>query len=799
MNRWWLEQQRRFWWKESRESIVFIGLAWVVIIFLMIGLGIPKSGESFSRYLWGSEFHSGATAILLFIAICLGVTAYAVEEESETITPLLAKPIRLNDIFATKLGVRLGWLFASMLLLGLIEIWTGAWPIEWRIPSPVMFERWLSGVMLCVMGLGLGLYFGKTLGRQTSALVASGMVFLAGFIYLTMSPLGFLFEGPEGVDGKDYYWIRDILLPGLTGTIAIIAALYAPLGEPGFMARRKTIVGTLAITLYALILWSFTIVPPDKQWYRPEVYRQHLVARTGSPEAGIDVLIDRYLEFVNPDIADQPELVAEGMIKEVSIRNARTGYDYEFYGGIYGSMGNSLLGLPLLQYGPSIQRVKLVNTSSDLERIVSEHRNPDWFSRCLELAQDRSRTILQRLTAIHLVGVINNPDHTETLASLLTDPSDQVQFMAALMLYGREDPRGIERIQAILSDGEHEELMIHFATRTWPWRLDLGEAFGDLMRDLAVSEQYNGYRRAGRGWLQKYGTVADADLVRRSLWLGQRNNYRDPWEPERTPDDIEILLYLKSWGAENYLDQLWQHASAAVAEVEAILSVIEEIPERDRSSRTRRNRLTDADRWALSRWNTSRRESADYLLQLIREGESDAVAVWRHLRSVLSRDQFNYVYRYYGDYILAELPALGEYGFQVLQEVATDRREPIRFRFQANLMLAYYGYEEYHERVFQMLEIYKLHKDFYYGSTIRRAAEIMVARGHQRYVEIVIDYWWNEFQNDRVGFDAFGGTSFGTIAHLEELTGKNYGWDVRAWKKWWDREGMHIAAAGNNN
>jgi len=326
MNRWWLEQRRKLWWKEARECWLYLGLGWFVIVALMVGIPVQDSfSGTLDLYLWGVEVHSGAIAILLFISLCLGVTAYAVEAEYETLTPLLAKPIPLNDLYATKLGVRLGLLFVSVVLLGVIELWTGAWPIEWRIPSPVIFERWASGLMICAMGLGLGIYFGKTLGRQTSAILASGLVFLVGYVYLTLSPLNFMFQGDEE---HNFYWIRGILLPGLTAIVAMTAAAFARIGEPGFMARRKGLITTIALGLYALLFWSMTIVPPGKAWIRPKLYRQYLEIRFGSPQAGVDILLDRYIANNQHLVDDTPEVKAMWILRDVDIHNAPVDYKY---------------------------------------------------------------------------------------------------------------------------------------------------------------------------------------------------------------------------------------------------------------------------------------------------------------------------------------------------------------------------------------------------------------------------------------------------------------------------------------
>ena len=91
---------------------------------------VPEEGEAQTPAGEAGRCWSCRNWWKIAIAVVLGVTAYALEEEYETITPLLARPIPINDIFATKLGIRLGLLFLSMIVIALIEFWTGAWPIE---------------------------------------------------------------------------------------------------------------------------------------------------------------------------------------------------------------------------------------------------------------------------------------------------------------------------------------------------------------------------------------------------------------------------------------------------------------------------------------------------------------------------------------------------------------------------------------------------------------------------------------------------------------------------------------------
>ncbi len=792
MNRWLLEQRTKLWWKEARECWLYLGVGWFVIVALMVGIRVPDG--SIGMYLWGIEVHSGAMAILLFVSLCLGVTAYAVETEYETLTPLLAKPIPLNDIFATKLGVRLGLLFLSMVLLGAVELWTGAWPIVWRIPSPVVFERWASGLMICAMGLGLGLYFGKTLGRQTSAILASGLVFLVGYVYLTLSPLNFIFEG----DGeRNFYWIRGILLPGLTATVAITAAVFARIGEPGFMARRKGLLTTIAMGLYAFLFWSMTIVPPGSAWIRPELYRQYLEIRFGSPRASVDILLDRYIAGNSHLTEDSPEVQAIWVLKDVDIRNVSVDYYYYYYNlDRFEYEGRRTLGIPNPPASPR-EVVMYVRGETTIERMAAENRKPAWIAECLAQVRDPSGSDLQKMTAIRLAGVAGHPEHTEAIAAFLQDPSEHVQLMAALMLFGRDDPRGMPHLTEILTNGRHPDLLSYYATRSSQWRVVLDEGEEDLYRTWAVSPDYHGWRRAGRNWLRVNGTVADADLVRRSIWLGRRNWYIDVG---LTPDDMDILPYLKSWDAPDYLDQLWEVAREHLEEMDTLYPRVEEIPPSVKRSRyyARRSRFR-ADDWnILNNWSSARSAFLNYCTQLIREGETEAVELWLDRRTLLlsgtSAYDYSYLYRSFGDDIIGLLPSFGDYGFQLLHEIVANRRETSRARFQAALILAWHGESRYHAEAFRILETFHDHPEFYTDRDLQNVALLMLAEGNPRYAGLIIDFWWDSFEQGSGGYRYWGGMTIETIDILEKVTGQNFDWDLKAWHKWWEREGMHIAA-----
>lgn len=788
MNRWWLEQRRKLWWKEVRETWSFLALGWIVIFALLWKFPFQ---EGAAAYIWGIGYHSGAVAILLFVAICLGVTAYAVEEEYETLYPLLAKPISLNDIFATKYGVRLGLLFVSMIILGLLELWTGAWPIKWNIPSPVIFERWVGGLSLLVMGLGLGIYFGKTLGRQTPALLASAMIFVVGYVLLVLSPLSLIFETD---DTFRYLWIRDVVFPIATGVIATMAAIRATPGEPGFLTRQKSMTGTVMLGLYAFLLWSFLIVPPQLGWRDTSRYQDHAAVRLGGPRAGLNALVNRFIKLEAGPEEDEPDEIAIRMIKEVTL-SWPSSYisSYSIYWG-YDLLGQRQRGYTLATM-PDNEGPRILS-DTDVERMAVEHRNPRWITACLELVRDGSLPLLNRMAAIHLAGVAGDAANTEAIAGFLHDPSEHIRIMSALMLIGREDPRGMDVLRNHVMDGSHNDLRDHFALRAQRWRLDLGPDLDDLMREWVLSAEMRGSRSVGQMWLKEYGSVADMDLVRQSEWLDLSASRRK----RESPEAVDILSYLEAWDTDYYRRELHQALADSLEKIEALYPQVMTIPASVRNDYRRWRHLGESDQRNINRFNSLTNRTADYLLEkLILEDDVEAAETWLRIRRMKAEIGVQY-WRYRGDPIIGHLPRLGEPGYQALREVVADRDESPSIRFQASLVLAFHGHSEYHNEAFRILDIYRGHSEFFEQYSILGAFQVLLEQGNLRYAGPIIEANWEEIQHHGEPFRRRYVRTWDhrMVETMERATGQSFGWNLKAWHKWWEREGMHIAATGND-
>jgi len=782
MTGWWQERATKLWWKELRESYAVLVLGWIITLATL-----AKLPSSTSRYVWGIDFHNTAMAILFFVALVLGVTAYAVEEEYETLEPLMAKPIPPNDILATKLGVRLGLLFFSAIVVGIIELLTGAWPVEFSIPSRIVFERWLGGLMLLVFGLGLGLYFGKILGRQITGLLSAILVFAAGWVLLELSPLSFLFEGESG---QKIYWIKIILLPGLAGTITILASIRARPGAVGLLARPA--VAAIALAGYALIFWSLTIVPPGDAWQNGQLYRLHWTVRFAGPEAGLDALVDRFIHQKAGNIRDDPDSISVVMILHTNISPSGLTYPTERIGD------SNLLGLRG-RVVRTYRRRDTISPHTDIEILAAEYRSERWIARCLDIARQPGYSEHHKLIALHLAGRASHAEHTESIASFLDTPSLNVRLMAAYMLAAREDQRGEEVLKAILPRIESMELIKKIAYLTSSIGIDTGPEFATLMRRWIVSEgPYDRrLRSAARYWYRKNGSMEDVDLIRRSLWL-------DRWPPLKeatTPEDIPVWDYMKEWNAPGFIDELHRQATRTISKLRDVYQEAHIILLKNYQLRTADEKLK------VRRYNTLTSSLYRIIRELAEQLDPGFIELWEEYRQL----------RYYDDrYLFAVplityLPWMGEPGIQELRSVVENTKVRIYTRFQAALLLAYHGYREFDGVALRFFELYRETDRF--DGYFRRgdpwsAFLAMVEKGNLIYAGPIIETAWNVFENrGRVRFRSImgyryvrTGTSIWnniTAQVLEEATGKKYGWNLKAWKAWWDREGKNISS-GNN-
>jgi len=804
--RWWTERRSKLWWKEVREIWPVIGLGWLVIAAMLTKL--PTIKNMSDAYVWGIDFNITAIAILFFVALVLGVTAYAVEDEYETLEPLLAKPISPDDILATKLGTRLGLLFLSWIAVGAVELWAGGWPIEYRVPSPWGFERWLSGLAMLIMGLGLGFYFGKITGRQITGLMSALLVVAAGWALLLLSPIAFLFEADEA---RDPNWIRAILIPGIAGTAVILMSIRA--GRSGRGNMTRPVVAVLTLIGYALVFWSFTVVSPRDAWKSKEAYQAHWTARFSGPERVIDVLLDRYRDEVPRRqwrlSVNNPDSLALSILGDTYLYRERI-YESEREFIPRSALLVGFENTRVFQYTTEIT----INDFTSVENQVVEKRSPRFIERCLETVRIPSHSLHHRLIALHLAGVADDPAHTDLIASFLDDPSLYVRIMSATILTARGDPRGEETLVGMLptlhlepiQDADYLQRLV--ARKISDLALDLGPEFEAVAREWALQQDvaWDYWSRSlAQIWLRKYGTMDDADLVRQSLLLRYSGNrYSGIFEPE----DIDILDYLEDWGLpeHDYREALYRQAVRYRSQVESMREEVNRIDEKRQSTlseRRFRNRYVNLRSWL---------ESS--LSEMTRRGDVRVLDLWRESRHLLRQ--------YYSGSIpvLISLPALGEPGFTRLREIVADPAERIPVRFNAALILAYHGFREYDTEVLRYYNLYRHADDeisdfFSYGSVLN-AFLVMAHEGHPGYIGPIMDeatsfyesrnnrstrsrsfYRWGWMDSSRIIGSPLWNDRI--IEILKQISGEDYGWDIMAWKKWWEREGIHMAASGSNN
>ena len=784
MMRWWHERWRKLWWKEFRESYAVVGLGWVII--LIYSYKMPA--ELSSRYTWGMDLHMTATAILLFVAMVLGVTAYAVEEEYETLEPLMAKPITADDITATKLGVRLGLLFFSYLALAVIELLTGAWPIKYGIPHPAIFERWVGGLMIMIFGCGLGFYFGKVLGKQITGLLSACLVFAAGWVLLELSPLSFAFEG-EG--GEKIYWIKIILLPALGAIITILASIRARPGAGGPLSRPAT--AALALAGYALISWSLSVVPPSNAWLTPENYSAEWTARFGSPEAALQVLLDRFVDEDVPEMAeDDPDSISRTMLMNTTVypasrvaRTERTGYS-----NLLGLQGRIVIIRPDGERIPSL---------SKLERRVTSYRSADWISRCLEIALQPGHSELHQLTALHLAGLAGHPESSAAISPYLDSPSLYVKLMSAYMLLALDDPRGPDALKSLINQIESETVMRSVAHLASNVSIDFGPEFRSLMQEWLTRTGQNGrwFRDAARFWYRRNGSAEDLDIIRQSLQI----DWLETYSQSLITDDWRIWQYLKDWNAPGLLDELHRQMRIGLDYLKESYQEIQLI------SFKGYRRRTDEERGKINRYNLLTRSLRTIITELGEQYDPAVIELWEEFWPMAYH---TWEHPRLIPYITS-LPGMGEIGFQKLRGIVDDTRLRIYLRFQAALILSYHGYSDYDSIALRFFELYRStdFMNYPWSSEPYSTFLVLVEAGNLRFAEPIIEEAWTAFENKgHILYQSQRGyryVAIGTIRWnnrtaevLEAVTGKRYGWNLKAWKKWWDEEGRALATAGNN-
>jgi|GEM_PF-2057620 len=800
MKHWWLQQQQKLWWKEVRETWLFITLAFLFMI-VHLAMSTPQrtlyNSVEFSAYIWGIGFHTSVITVLLFIAICLGVTAYAVEQEQETLTPLLAKPIPEDDIFATKLGVRLGEIFIFMIVLGVIEIWTGAWPIEWNIPAPWAFERWLGGFMIAAAGLSLGLYFGRIFGRQTQALLVTALVIVAGYVLFTISPLKLLFITDTITDTEpSRRWIADILIPLLVAVAAVVVAVPDREGESGFLVRRPVFVGGLAIFIYAVVFWTVTFIPPGVAWQQPRRYLNHLTIRLGPPEASLQVLLDRFIEARASMHEGEPAAIARQFIWRTYIRSPQSYTD-----DYYIRTAHTLLGKEYQPEPVTLRDRSPVDDITELEELAARHRSRNWIGRCLTVAAQPDHSDLHRLTALHLAGVANHPEHTEMIASFLESPSLTVRLMAATVLFAREDPRGTESLQNDLLTYNDVSVIYRFSSRYFRWGIDFGSEVRSLMETWLLVDpddrtdwyrRNDGYKRnVAQIWFREHGSSADADLVRRSLWLDQSQRQR----AESTPADMDILPYLKAWDAPEYPAALWRAARTELATMRQYYDQLKEIPFGARTGN--RGNLSGRIREAIRIYSLAQEALGRYLTDLVQARQENAISFWTESRPFMRLEvQQRAWYHPRGETVIPLFSRLGDPGIELLAAIARDETEERTARFRAAIVLAYRGHPEYNGIVLKYFEQYQGHYYLMSSENALQAFRIMVEEGNRHFIGTLIDQAWQDFTGVVTSRDGtqrrrrYSMTMWDrrTIETLQEATGQEFGWDIKAWKRWWDRK-----------
>ncbi len=786
-------------WKEYRESIPMVLLtmgfmiAYVLRPVFMGGLDKVDFGS------WQNGLFSSGAAVLFFVAVVVGTMAYAVEEERNTLEPLLAKPLSVRQIFLTKVGVRLGLLFVGVGFLAVMLLVAGAWEIReprFALSGPY---RWLSAASLVVLGFGLGLYGGKTRRNQTVAVVVAITLFAAGWVLLTLSPVAGLFETAGRGEFPIRPIIRAVLIPLTAGTGAIALAWREP------RHREVRIPAILGIAVGLVAYTSILLVAAGA------------LGRSYPLAGGF-----RHLSTSLDLGSDDPEQVItalETRLKEAYERLDITDEDREnllwiVCSSVVDRLANSdqtslLMNEPrLLRYDGYEGRIMPAEPLLPEERDLAAARSPAWIATMLERMRSGDFSIIHRILALHLAGVADRPEHTELIAAYL--PADQpieVRTTAAHMLLGRKDPRG-ERTLLALYDEAPKQLnrVIYWTAGAHP----MGPEARPLYEGWSKSTDSRYRLKMVEEYLIGLGDPADLDRIRLLRWHQIPVSRRQG----ATPASIDVDDVLLAWAGEGRLPELRRATHDLITHLQDLRGRIESYRLPDERIRTPEER--NRERGLREDFRKGGDRLRRMFLRLTELGDPEAANILSRSLDLLEllpvRGTY---YEMYGliaqNQVLPALVRIGQPGLQLLAEIAGDTTLPAETRFQAAVLLANEGHrgtvdvaiELWRRGVNATSESVEGSPEYvqfkarhiFWTRLAQGALRDLAAAGNRAAAEALIenaDLWFERGHTfaESGGFDVAGTWYWNTelVDALMKGTGQRLGWGLKSWIRWRERQ-----------
>ena len=797
-------------WKEFRESypVVLLGLGVIVIEAVLPAF---SGDRNVYGQVWGVSFHYSGSAILLFIAMVLGVTAYAREEETGTLEPLLARPVPQMDVAATKIGIRLGLIFAAVLLFGLLEVLTRAVPEYRGLPLLEGYLRWLCSVLLLAAGFAAGLYFGKSRGTQTRALIYCVLLFAMAYVLLFYTPLSALFEGPEGP--TPIGWVRSLLLPGSGAALFIWLSLRGEPQQGGLLPEGSTAVA--GIVLYGLLLWGMTIVPDLDVWRDPSLYWDHVTMRYGSGQSATETYLEtvRDLEWLGQ--AEDPDERLRLVTAATDITLYEVGSDLDIF--IDSSLLHSWTSTGARDPRVEARYAYRFRSFSDTEEFLTGCRGPEFFGKALGRVRTEGYGPLDRSFILHAAGHAAHEENIPDLVPFLSDPEPPVRILAAFALRSLGDPRGVDHLLKELPDyaqaGRERRSLFSKAFSTYGLTGAMTEEQFQRVHDLAASIIEKFYQEEltredeprlyepGRellgwamNWIGSYGRPADGELLRKARWSILTNAQ----QAEQGLDDIRLRQSYMEWDYGMTNEEI-------LAETRQLLEELR--PQRERAFELGERRTFASTPLGMerSRLYGRFRELGRHLELLLEHAHPEALRTIQDDHELLKVLQ-TATWGLDSVDFLRYLPDYGEEGLDELDRIADDADLPMTIRVHAGLLLVEAGHGERIDWVMRMVELHAPEGGQFWNHAVPGAYMGLLAQGHLAFAGPLLEVTHRRMRpQDReppVRVRGVRPTPQSTWVRqvttaLERGTGEDYGWDIDAWTAWWEREGRSITTGEN--
>jgi hypothetical protein len=344
--------------------------------------------------------------------------------------------------------------------------------------------------------------------------------------------------------------------------------------------------------------------------------------------------------------------------------------------------------------------------------------------------------------------------------------------------------------------GQDLDRDVGFLTRAW-----LRTAYEDVIEERDRSdENWANARLALRSWIERYGSLQDLELIRNATWALSWPARRDT----TSPADVDLMPYLLLWDREAAIPALKQESEELLEKLLPQTEYLEVLTRQYRRNRYNRRSWGTLERYRYTQLNGMRISLISNIVTVAEAGDVDALDLFRRASRLMRSTYIDY---YGGHQILTAFADLGRAGHEELERMFNSNRAIPSMRVQAGLILVRHGRDDLAADTLRLWQLYHDSGSSFWYRSIPSAFLILVSEGHMQFADPIMDVankagtvtrFRGRWMTGMYGYEF--GTSYwntGIVEALQKGSGEDFGWDLKAWTRWWEREKERLAA-GNN-